>query len=525
MDALTRVPVPVNEPVLTYAPGSAERAALEVRLAELAAAAPVALDAWIGGERRPGKGEKLEVRMPSDHAHVLGTLKAATQADARAAVDAALAAALVVATRTVCGDEPGPRLAVIAMGKCGARELNYVSDVDVIFVAEAADSVTTRVAGEMMRFAGETFFEVDAALRPEGKAGPLVRTLASHTAYYEKWAKNWEFQAMLKARPAAGDLELGQAFVDVVWPHVWRAGERPDFVTEAQAMRDRVISLIPPKQADAEIKLGKGGLRDTEFSVQLLQLVHGRADERLRVRGTFAGLRELVAAGYIGRAVALLQETGAANVGGLMDAQGTTPLSEAIAAGYNSPLGLGGGGFHLAETPAGPADTVFLGVFRADVLREIGGFDESLHRAQDWELNYRLRRAGHLVYFSPDLQVVYRPRDSVSALARQFYRTGQWRREVIRRHPDTASLRYLAPPLTVVGTGGGLVLGLLGLVLRSRVLTAALIAPAVYVAFVGAATASMGHLRPAARLRMPIVLTIMHLAWGAGFIHGRPTGA
>mgnify|MGYP000550016257 CR=1 FL=1 len=107
---------------------------------------------------------------------------------------------------------------------------------------------------------------------------------------------------MLKARPAAGDLELGQAFVDVVWPHVWRAGERPDFVTEAQAMRDRVISLIPPKQADAEIKLGKGGLRDTEFSVQLLQLVHGRADERLRVRGTFAGLRELVAAGYIGRA-------------------------------------------------------------------------------------------------------------------------------------------------------------------------------------------------------------------------------
>ena len=229
--------------------------------------------------------------------------------------------------------------------------------------------------------------------------------------------------------------------------------------------------------------------------------------------------------GYIGRAVALLQETGAANVGGLMDAQGTTPLSEAIAAGYNSPLGLGGGGFHLAETPAGPADTVFLGVFRADVLREIGGFDESLHRAQDWELNYRLRRAGHLVYFSPDLQVVYRPRDSVSALARQFYRTGQWRREVIRRHPDTASLRYLAPPLTVVGTGGGLVLGLLGLVLRSRVLTAALIAPTVYVAFVGAATASMGHLRPAARLRMPIVLTIMHLAWGAGFIHGRPTGA
>ena len=125
--------------------------------------------------------------------------------------DAALAAALKVATRSVCGEdgEP-PRLAMIAMGKCGARELNYVSDVDVIFVAEEADSVTTRVAGEMMRFASEAFFEVDAALRPEGKHGQLVRTLESHVAYYQRWAKTWEFQALMKARPAAGDAELGE---------------------------------------------------------------------------------------------------------------------------------------------------------------------------------------------------------------------------------------------------------------------------------------------------------------------------
>lgn len=111
--------------------------------------------------------------------------------------------------------------------------------------------------------------------------------------------------------------------------------------------------------------------------------------------------------GYIETAARLLGETGAANVGGLMDARGTGPLSEAVAAAYNSRLGLGGGGFHLADTPAGPADTVFLGVFRKDVLLDIGGFDETLHRAQDWELNYRLRRAGHLVHFSPDLRVVY----------------------------------------------------------------------------------------------------------------------
>jgi glutamate-ammonia-ligase adenylyltransferase len=124
--------------------------------------------------------------------------------------DAALDAALQVAVAGVCKSEPPPRLAVIAMGKCGARELNYVSDVDIIFVGEDADALTTRVAGEMMRLASEAFFEVDAALRPEGKAGALVRTLESHIAYYQRWAKTWEFQALLKARAAIGDAELGR---------------------------------------------------------------------------------------------------------------------------------------------------------------------------------------------------------------------------------------------------------------------------------------------------------------------------
>ncbi len=149
--------------------------------------------------------------------------------------------------------------------------------------------------------AAGTIWQVDANLRPEGKAGPLVRTMASHRAYYGKWAKNWEFQAMLKARPMAGDLALAAEFVDLVWPMVWRVADNDQFVGETQAMRKRVIALLPAKEANHEIKLGAGGLRDVEFSVQLLQLVHGRADERLRLRGTFEALDALVDHGYVGR--------------------------------------------------------------------------------------------------------------------------------------------------------------------------------------------------------------------------------
>ncbi|MBB4855635.1 glutamate-ammonia-ligase adenylyltransferase [Mycobacteroides chelonae] len=216
--------------------------------------------------------------------------------------DAALTAALAVAVSLVVpeGQDP-PRLAVIAMGKCGARELNYVSDVDVIFVGEEADSLTTRVAGEMMRIGSSTFFEVDAALRPEGKAGALVRTLDAHVAYYRRWAKTWEFQALLKARPAAGDPELGKAYIDALMPMVWAACEREAFVPEVQAMRRRVESLVPADLREREIKLGTGGLRDVEFAVQLLQLVHGRADESLHVASTVEALAVLSLGGYIGR--------------------------------------------------------------------------------------------------------------------------------------------------------------------------------------------------------------------------------
>ncbi len=215
--------------------------------------------------------------------------------------DAALGAALEVAVANVCKGDPPPRLAVIAMGKCGARELNYVSDVDVIFVGEDADPVTTRVAGEMMRLASEAFFEVDGALRPEGKAGALVRTLDSHIAYYQRWAKTWEFQALLKARVCVGDPELGRRYIDALMPMVWTACEREDFVPEVQAMRRRVESLVPADVRERELKLGAGGLRDVEFAVQLLQLVHGRTDESLHVASTVDALAALGAGGYVGR--------------------------------------------------------------------------------------------------------------------------------------------------------------------------------------------------------------------------------
>ncbi len=190
-------------------------------------------------------------------------------------------------------------LAVVGMGKCGGRELNYVSDVDVVFVtADEADlQEATRAANATIR-ACAGLWPVDAALRPEGRAGPLVRTLASHEAYYRRWAKTWEFQALLKARPVAGDPGLGREYVERIAPLVWSAGERPDFVDEIRAMKQRVEGSVPAGELDRQIKLAPGGLRDVEFAVQLLQLVHGRADETLRTGNTLEALHALGEGGY-----------------------------------------------------------------------------------------------------------------------------------------------------------------------------------------------------------------------------------
>ncbi|MEJ6014456.1 bifunctional [glutamine synthetase] adenylyltransferase/[glutamine synthetase]-adenylyl-L-tyrosine phosphorylase [Corynebacterium sp. H127] len=215
--------------------------------------------------------------------------------------DAALTATLAVGVRKVYGEEVPAQLAVMAMGKCGARELNYISDVDVVFIAEPADEATTRLAGELIRIGSKSFFEVDAALRPEGKSGALVRTLESHVTYYKRWAHTWEFQALLKARPMTGYLPLAEAYRAELDPMVWVASERDSFVADVQAMRRRVIEHVPQELRERELKLGIGGLRDVEFAVQLLQMVHGRSDESLRVRSTIDALQALIDAGYVGR--------------------------------------------------------------------------------------------------------------------------------------------------------------------------------------------------------------------------------
>lgn len=247
---------------------------------------------------------------------VCGTTDLAeTAAELADLATATLRAALAIARAAAPEDAALCRLAVIAMGKCGGHELNYVSDVDVIFVAETADGAdegkalraATKLASHMMRVCSETTVEgsiwpVDANLRPEGRNGPLVRTLSSHLAYYQRWAKTWEFQALLKARPVAGDIELGEQYVEALEPLVWKAAERENFVTDVQKMRRRVVENIPVAELDRQLKLGPGGLRDVEFAVQLLQLVHGREDGSLRSGTTLKALQALAAGGYVGRA-------------------------------------------------------------------------------------------------------------------------------------------------------------------------------------------------------------------------------
>ncbi|WP_036372672.1 bifunctional [glutamine synthetase] adenylyltransferase/[glutamine synthetase]-adenylyl-L-tyrosine phosphorylase [Micromonospora sp. ATCC 39149] len=227
-----------------------------------------------------------------------------TMAALSALADVTLAAAYDIAVGELPEGTVVPRLGVVAMGKCGGGELNYVSDVDVIFVCAEDDELpaATTIATRLIHVCGLVAWPVDAALRPEGNRGPLVRTLASHLAYYRRWARTWEFQALLKARPAAGDLALSQEWIDQLAPLVWRAAERPEAVDDVRSMRRRIIDNIPPKELEREIKRGPGGLRDIEFAVQLLQLVHGRGDETLRVPGTIPALRALVAGGYVGRA-------------------------------------------------------------------------------------------------------------------------------------------------------------------------------------------------------------------------------
>jgi succinoglycan biosynthesis protein ExoA len=238
--------------------------------------------------------------------------------------------------------------------------------------------------------------------------------------------------------------------------------------------------------------------------------------------------RSRLPAGYIAAAVRTLRETGAVNVGGVMAAEGVTPFQRAVAWAMTSPAGVGSARFHTGGK-AGPSDSVYLGTFRREAIEKVGGYDEQYLRGEDWEMNHRIREAGGLIWFQPELRVTYRPRTNVRQLASQYFLYGRWRRAVARRHSGTMNLRYLAPPATLVVLVIGTLAGLAGVAsLADRtgtwwqwLLTAGLVVPLGYligVLVVTARAGTDGRLSGRAVACLPIVLATMHLCWGAGFL-------
>jgi succinoglycan biosynthesis protein ExoA len=232
-------------------------------------------------------------------------------------------------------------------------------------------------------------------------------------------------------------------------------------------------------------------------------------------------------AGYVRLAVEVLEATGAANVGGMMVPEGRTPFESAVARAMSEPIGLGSASFHVGGE-AGPAPTVYLGVFRRSILKQTGGFDERFARAQDWELNHRILELGAKIWFDPRLRVGYRPRSSVRQLASQFQGSGAWRWQVIRTYPRTANLRYLAAPMATLGLGAAaLVLVVDAVAIHSAALAlVAAAVPAAYLVLVLTACAvSRRRLDVAASAWYPVAVVTMHVSWGFGFLRAAAVSA
>jgi glycosyltransferase involved in cell wall biosynthesis len=227
---------------------------------------------------------------------------------------------------------------------------------------------------------------------------------------------------------------------------------------------------------------------------------------------------------YVRVGVETLIRTGADNVGGIMAAEGETDTERAVATAMRSRFGVGDASFHIGGVE-GPALTVYLGCFQRQALTRVGGYDESMVRAQDWELNLRIRETGGVVWFTPRMSVTYRPRSTLRALARQYYDYGRWRREVVRRHPETVSLRYLAAPVTVAVLAVGIVVAVVGAVVGEGWVVAGGLAPvAVYALGNLAASVSAGARDWRTLVRLPGVFATMHGAWGVGFLRGGVAG-
>ena len=308
-------------------------------------------------------------------------------------------------------------------------------------------------------------------------------------------------------------------------------------LNEERHLRAAVASVLQqdyPGAVEVVLALGPSSDRTADIAAELAK------DPRVSVvpnpsGRTPAGLNKAIAASrypvvarmdghaelprdYLRIAVELLERTDADNVGGLMWAEGTTEFERAVARAMTSRIGVGHAPFHVGGEE-GPADTVYLGVFRRAALERVGGYDEVFTRAQDWEMNYRLRSTGGLVWFTPKLRVAYRPRGSLGQLATQYYYYGRWRNEVMRRHPSSVSLRYLAPPLALVGVAAGLAVGLVGTVAGIGPLEWAFALPGGYAAFVLAGAVVTGRGLPVrSKLLLPAVFATMHGSWGYGFL-------
>jgi glycosyltransferase involved in cell wall biosynthesis len=302
-------------------------------------------------------------------------------------------------------------------------------------------------------------------------------------------------------------------------------------LNEQKHLRTAVLNALDqdhPGELELVIALGPSRDRTDEIAAELVA-----ADKRVRtVRNptgsTPAGLNAAIAVtrhpvvvridghsllprDYIRIAVETMSATDADNVGGIMAAEGETPFEQAVARAMTSRFGVGNASFHTGGEE-GPADTVYLGVFRRAALERVGGYDETFLRAQDWEMNLRIRRTGGLVWFQPKLRVAYRPRSSVRLLSRQYFDYGRWRRVVMRRHEGTVNLRYLAPPAALAGV-------VVGLGLTAAGVWAGAVLPAGYVLAVVAGSVYEGRdLAPAVLVRLPLATATMHLSWGAGFL-------
>lgn len=228
----------------------------------------------------------------------------------------------------------------------------------------------------------------------------------------------------------------------------------------------------------------------------------------------------IVDSNYIKNAVKTLVESGADNVGGLMNAEGTNTFEKSVAAAMTSKFGVGNAPFHVGGK-SGEVDTVYLGTFRKSALERVGYFDESFIRAQDWEMNYRIRKTGGKIWFNPDLVVSYRPRKNILQLAKQYFEYGQWRKQVTKNYPETVSIRYLAPPITVSGLIVGFVMVLFSKLLDIGWLQIGWLAPMIYLTVILLGFFIIGSkIGLLSRLYLLLVLPTMHLSWGVGFLKG-----